>query len=107
MAITSPLGSLADVRRSLYKMIQDLELVQQNGAPPHSELTHAPLLRDWSPSHLWMPAASGEVVGHPLLGSKRRIRTSIIVAIDPQEGWLRTWSRFYRLDGSTGFHSTN
>lgn len=64
-------------------------------------MAQAPVLSDWkaaiSPGlhvMLW-----GEVTDHPLLGTAS-ITTSQLVAIDPEAGWARTASRWYRLGRS-------
>ncbi|ADO44322.1 ATP-dependent Lon protease (plasmid) [Ketogulonicigenium vulgare Y25] len=69
--------------------------------PSEADLAHAPLLSDWkaaiSPGGhvmLW-----GEVSDHPLLGNAS-IHTSQLIAIDPEAGWARTASRWYRLGRS-------
>ncbi len=69
--------------------------------PSEADLAQAPVLFDWkaviSPSGhimLW-----GEVTDHPLLGNAS-IHISQLIAIDPEAGWGRTASRWYRLGRS-------
>ena len=69
--------------------------------PSEADLAQAPVLSDWkaaiSPGGhvmLW-----GEVTDHPLLGNAS-IHTSQLIAIDPEAGWARTASRWYRLGRS-------
>ncbi len=69
--------------------------------PSDADLAIAPVLSDWkaaiSPGGhvmLW-----GEVTDHPLLGTAS-ITTSQLIAIDPEAGWARTASRWYRLGRS-------
>lgn len=69
--------------------------------PTEEDLAQGPVLSNWkaaiSPDGhvmLW-----GEVIGHPLLGNAS-IHTSQLIAINPQAGWARTASRWYRLDRS-------
>ncbi|CAM3263538.1 hypothetical protein SAMN04488021_14329 [Paracoccus aminovorans] len=69
--------------------------------PSEADLAQAPVLSDWkaaiSPGGhmmLW-----GEVTDHPLLGNAS-IHTSQLIAIDPESGWARTASRWYRLGRS-------
>ncbi|WJS83919.1 DUF6634 family protein [Paracoccus sp. TOH] len=69
--------------------------------PSDADLAQAPVLSDWkaaiSPDRhmmLW-----GEVTDHPLLGNAS-IHTSQLIAIDPEAGWARTASRWYRLGRS-------
>ena len=66
--------------------------------PTEEDLAQAPVLSGWkaaiSPGGhvmLW-----GEVTDHPLLGNAS-IHTSQLIAIDPEAGWARTASRWYRL----------
>ncbi len=69
--------------------------------PTEEDLAQAPVLSNWkaaiSPDGhvlLW-----GEVANHPLLGNAS-IHTSQLIAIDPDAGWARTASRWYRLGRS-------
>lgn len=69
--------------------------------PSDADLAQAPVLSDWkaaiSPGGhvmLW-----GEVSDHPLLGTAS-ITTSQLIAINPEAGWARTASRWYRLGRS-------
>lgn len=69
--------------------------------PTEEDIATAPVLSDWkaaiSPGGhvmLW-----GEVTDHPLLGNAS-IHTSQLIAIDPEAGWARTASRWYRLGRS-------
>ena len=69
--------------------------------PSGADLAQAPVLSDWkaaiSPDGhimLW-----GKVTDHPLLGNAS-IHTSQLIAIDPEAGWARTASRWYRLGRS-------
>ncbi|QEU06990.1 DUF6634 family protein [Paracoccus yeei] len=69
--------------------------------PSEADLAQAPVLSNWkaaiSPDRhtmLW-----GEVTDHPLLGNAS-IHTSQLIAIDPEAGWARTASRWYRLGRS-------
>lgn len=69
--------------------------------PSEADLAQAPVLSDWkaaiSPGGhvmLW-----GEVTDHPLLGTAS-IHTSQLIAINPEAGWARTASRWYRLGRS-------
>ena len=69
--------------------------------PSDADLATAPVLSDWkaaiSPDGhvmLW-----GEVTDHPRLGNAS-IHTSQLIAINPEAGWARTASRWYRLGRS-------
>ena len=75
--------------------------------PSDADIAQAPILSDWkaaiSPGGhimLW-----GEVSDHPLLGTTS-ITTSQLIAIDPEAGWARTASRWYRLGRSIDGSST-
>lgn len=70
--------------------------------PSPEVLADAPVLRDWAaalePSGV--PCLVGTVTGHSMLEDGRRICTSMLIALDPGGTWARTWSRWYRLDGT-------
>jgi len=69
--------------------------------PSEADLEQAPVLSDWKAAisprghvMLW-----GEVTDHPLLGTAS-ITTSQLIATDPEAGWARTASHWYRLGRS-------
>lgn len=72
--------------------------------PDETDLDDAPLLDRWIP--LVADDAGvliGEVVRHPVLhGVRRRIATSMLLAIGGELAWARTISRFYRLGHPLG-----
>lgn len=78
----------------------DLAAIFDGGMPTAEQLREAPVLRDHSYSEHRVPCIEGVVVGHPLLGDGRRIKTSQLFCVDPSLRWIRTLSRFYRLEGA-------
>lgn len=67
--------------------------------PSAEALAAAPLLDNWffardmqTSTHL-----SGEPDNHPELGGGKPILTSILVAMDLEAGWARSFNRLYRL----------
>jgi hypothetical protein len=65
-------------------------------------LAPAPLLVDWRFMLTWAGVSlAGFVAGHPLRGS-RHIATSPLWVLDPDLGWARTLSRFYKLGVPAG-----
>lgn len=78
----------------------DLAAIFDGGMPTPDQLKEAPLLRDHNFSEHKVPCVEGVVVGHPLLGDGRRIKTSQLFCVDPGMKWIRTLSRFYRLGGA-------
>lgn len=68
-------------------------MVTAEAGPSEADLAQAPVLSDWkaaiSPGGhviLW-----GKVVDHPLLGTTN-LTTSLLIAINPEDGWARTAS---------------
>jgi hypothetical protein len=60
-------------------------------------LAKAPILEDWLPTVTPLGVQLvGRVSGHPLHGD-RAIATSPVWFADPDGGWARTLSRYYRL----------
>lgn len=78
----------------------DLAAIFDGGMPTAEQLREAPVLRDHSFSKHTVACIEGVVIGHPLLGDGRRIKTSQIFCVDPSMRWIRTLSRFYRLEGA-------
>ncbi len=98
MAIVYPsAGDPSDVANQARRLADALESLAAHGRPSAAELADAPLLDRWSHAVRMTPVFVGVVAGHPLLGSDRFVRTSEIFAIDSDQRWARTWSRFYRL----------
>ncbi len=83
--------------RALTKLADDIAYLRDNGAPSEKMLAHAPMLNDWNYGIRIAPCLLGSVVDHPLLGCRPAIRTSEVFVIDGMSGWVRTWSRWYRL----------
>lgn len=91
---------------TLRALLGDLEGIRAGSRPTAEELIRAPLLTNWrlliAPDGLRL---TGEVVGHPVLGARKRIATSPVYAIQPaRHSWARSWNRFYRLDAADGGH---
>lgn len=78
----------------------DLAAIFDGGMPTADQLRDAPLLRDHEFAEHQVTCIEGVVVGHPILGDGRRIKTSQIFCVDPSMRWIRTLSRFYRLEGA-------
>jgi hypothetical protein len=67
-------------------------------APTDDELAEAPVLEDWRIAVTDHGLALvGRVIGHPILGDRPSVVTSLLIAFKPQHGWCRTRSRVYRL----------
>lgn len=97
MPIETPFSSITDLRNDLDDLLRDIHHLEDDGRPPSDIVVHAPLLQDWSLATLLCPCLIGRVTDHPLLGDRRNIHTSQLMAFDTEQGWARTWSRFYRL----------
>ncbi|SDG45487.1 DUF6634 family protein [Bosea robiniae] len=78
----------------------DLAAIFDGGMPTLDQLRDAPVLRDYALSSHQVSCMEGFVSGHPLLGEGRRIKTSQLFCVDHDLKWIRTLSRFYRLEGA-------
>lgn len=107
MAIVTPFGSLASLEAELAALSGDIRSLRIIGRPHIADMRTAPVLECWTLGGLALPCLTGAVVGHPLLGDSPRIHTSQLIAMDPDVGWARTWSRFYRLAEPSGIPSRN
>lgn len=94
----SVLRELDDTISLLRRLIHDLERIRAEGYPDAGLLDRAPVLQQWSTEIRPVACLAGLSSGHPVLpGSARPIITSEVWLIAPQDGWVRTLSRFYRL----------
>lgn len=88
-------------RERLADMLHDLERLHEGWLPEERDLVEAPCLASWRAIHVFgsrLPAIAGIVDAHPVLPGPV-IVTSPVVAYDGRTfGWVRTMSRFYRLD---------
>jgi Family of unknown function (DUF6634) len=82
------------------RLAADVRRIRAGKAPTAADLDEAPILDSWVPAVIWQKVLAGSVTGHPLLGSRPFIRTSPLYVLDLEQGWVRTWSRFYRLGAS-------
>jgi hypothetical protein len=82
----------------LVDLLDELERLSTT-QPDLEDLRDAPILDRWSAGTGTdgCPRLFGRVAGHPLLREGARIYTSPYLQVDPQAGWARTWSRYYRL----------
>jgi hypothetical protein len=89
--------SLKSLEESLAKLLCDIRNLHAGESPSSESLEAAPIIEQWSYGLVPAGCLIGSVRGHPILGNRIRIHTSQLVFIDPDHGWARTWSRYYRL----------
>jgi hypothetical protein len=95
-AITKSAG-LNSLEGSLTSLLRDVRYLRTGGMPRPADLSAAPVIDQWSYGLVPARCIVGSVRGHPILGNSARIHTSELILIDPEHGWARTWSRYYRL----------
>jgi hypothetical protein len=87
-----------DLPEKLRDLADDIERIRAAAAPTELQLERAPIIQGW---HTVTTAAGvrlvGRVTGHPELGSAIAMTSQIWVA-DESRGWMRSLSRFYRLE---------
>lgn len=96
------LGDDAEAARTLAtleNLVRDLRAVRDGTGPTSAELQYAPLLDGYHLEPYLSFCLSGQVTGHPSLGDTH-IHTSQLWVINQQQGWARTFSRYYRLGTS-------
>jgi len=97
MPIKTPLQSLIKLEADLATLLDDIHHIRVHGRPSSTALVDGAHLADWSIASTVGTCLVGRVTGHPLLGDRPQIRTSPLFLLDAEQGWARTWSRFYRL----------
>jgi hypothetical protein len=86
-----------DLTRRLRALADDCERLELGRPVSPILLAKAPVLEDWVPTVTPLGVQlAGHVTGHPLRGD-RAIATSAVWFADPDDTWVRTLSRYYRL----------
>jgi hypothetical protein len=87
-----------DLPAKLRTLAADLERIRTGDAPTADELAAAPAIRNWRVALTTAGLRlAGSVSGHPSLGDCFALTTQIWAA-DESGRWVRTLSRFYKLD---------
>lgn len=102
MSIITQCGSLNSVEDNLTSLLSDFHDLQMGEIPRSMDLSAAPTIDQWSCGLVSARCIVGSVRGHPILGNRARVHTSQVILVDPQHGWVRTWSRYYRLGAPEG-----
>lgn len=97
MSIITQCGSLNFLKDNLTSFLCDIHNLQNGEMPRSMDLSVAPTVDQWSYGLIPTRCIVGLVRGHPILGNRASVHTSQVVLLDPENGWARTWSRYYRL----------
>jgi hypothetical protein len=97
MSVVTQCESLKCLEDSLRSLLCDIRDLRVGDIPRSLDLEAAPTIDRWSFGLVPARCIVGSVRGHPILGNRARVHTSELVLIDPEHGWARTWSRYYRL----------
>jgi hypothetical protein len=106
MSVVTQCGRLDSLEDRLTKLLRDIRDLRPGEMPHSAELRAAPFIEKWSYSFLPACCIAGSVRGHLVLGNLARVHTSALIHIDPERGWARTWSRYYRLGVPEGAASS-
>lgn len=97
--IVTPHGILGDLPQEIFRLkdlLVALEGIGSGLAPSTSELDEAPIIDHWVEATRPQLCLAGQIYGHPTVRGPLGI-TSEVWAMAPELGWVRTYSRFYRL----------
>lgn len=97
MSVITQCGSLNSLQDSLTSLLCDIRDLRAGDMPRPMDLSAAPAIDQWSYGLVPTRCIVGSVREHPILGNRARVHTSQLVLIDAENGWARTWSRYYRL----------
>lgn len=78
------------------RLLADLKAIRAGEGPTEADLAAAPLIDHYSKTYVPVPCLSGLILGHPSIGNGPG-RTSDLWVVAPDQGWVRTMSRYYRL----------
>ena len=82
---------------TLEVLAADLRKLAAGQLPDPVALSGSPLLHGWGATRKPVACLTGKVYGHPKLEDGRVAVTSEVFAIDRDQRWVRTISRFYEL----------
>lgn len=102
MSVVTPYGSLNSLHDSLTSLLCDIQDLRTTDMPRSMDLRAAPIIDKWSYGLIPSRCIIGSVRAHPILGDRARVHTSQLILVDPENGWARTWSRYYRLGALEG-----
>lgn len=94
-------GLISDVEDEivrLEKLVEDLKHLRRKGRPPSSLLERAPVILNAVVTTREAMCFKGTIVGHPDFATPREMLTSEVVVAAPRSGWVRSASRYYRLE---------
>ncbi|WP_342111345.1 DUF6634 family protein [Methylobacterium sp. SI9] len=94
-----PFPGLTNIAAKLRRLSDDLERIAQGRHPNAADLLNAPVLMNWQVYLVPVPCLTGIVLGHPRIADGHVCHTSQLFTYDPELGYARTFSRFYRLLG--------
>jgi hypothetical protein len=97
MSILTLCSNLNSLERSLTRLLSDIQDFRAGEMLCPETLSDAPVIDQWSYGLVQARCIVGSIREHPILGKQARVHTSQLVFIDPENGWARTWSRYYRL----------
>lgn len=78
------------------RLLADLKAIREGNGPTEAELAAAPLIDQFSKVYMPVPCLTGFIHGHPRIADGPA-RTSDLWVVAPDQGWVRTISRYYRL----------
>lgn len=81
--------------RLITRLAHDLELIRLELGPTAQDLENAPIIDNWYVGARMEPALVGDIADHPLVDGSGI--TSGLYVLDPERGYARTLSRFYKL----------
>jgi hypothetical protein len=105
MTVASYCGGLNGIQEQLTRLLDDIRALRGDKGPGAIDLAGAPLVDQWSIGLVPAPCIVGTVVGHPIFRNRTRVHTQQMILIDPDAGWARTWSGFYRLGARQALES--
>jgi hypothetical protein len=89
-------GDICEEAVRLRNLLAAIEGIGAGLSPTEAELEQAPIIDGWVEATRPQPCLAGRIHGHPLLRGRLSITSEVwVAALD--YGWIRTFSRFYRL----------